>query len=98
MKEEINTSLRGVIVLKVDGGETVRLDGEAYQHNEKYAGFKADLTDDQKGPLVKSIGAAKKKVLAGLHVESLDSKHSVDIAPNGSTKAASQFLKACEIS
>ncbi|CUX23908.1 MULTISPECIES: hypothetical protein [Agrobacterium] len=97
MKEDIDTSLKGVIVLKVDSGEAVRLDGEAYQHNEKYGGFKADVQDDQKATIVKSIGGAKKKILAGLHVESLDSKHSVDISPDGSTKAAGQFLKACEL-
>lgn len=96
--EKINTSLKGLLVLKVDSGETLRLDAEAYQHNEKYGGFKARLDDTQKAGLLKSMAAAKKKILVGLSVESLDSKHSLDLAPNGSTKAASQFMKACEIS
>lgn len=97
-KDGIDTSLKGVLVLKVDSGETTRLDAEAYQHNEKYGGFKASLDDAQKANILKSIGAAKKKILAGISVESLDSKHSIDIPPSGSTKAASQLMKACEIS
>lgn len=98
LSDEIDTTLRGVIVLKVDSGDTVRLDAEAYQHNDKYGGFKADLRGDQKVSVLKSIGSAKKKILTGLHVESLDIKQSIDIPPNGSTKAATQFMKACEIS
>ncbi|MCZ7932186.1 hypothetical protein O9X90_07665 [Agrobacterium leguminum] len=97
-KEDINTSLKGLLVIKVDSGEALRLDAEAYQHNDKYAGFKARLDDAQKVSLLKSISSAKKKVLAGLSVESIDSKHSIDISPGGSTKAASSFMKACEIS
>ncbi|NSZ82930.1 hypothetical protein G6L97_00725 [Agrobacterium tumefaciens] len=97
-KEDIDTSLKGLLVIKVDSGEALRLDAEAYQHNDKYAGFKARLDDAQKVSLLKSIASAKKKILAGLSVESIDSKHSIDIAPGGSTKAATSFMKACEIS
>lgn len=97
-RQEIDTSLTGLLVIKVDSGETLRLNADAYQHNEKYGGFKARLDDTQKVSLLKSIGSAKQKILAGLAVESIGSKHSIDISPSGSTKAASQLVKACEIS
>lgn len=94
---EIDTNLRGVIVVKVDDAETLRYEASAYPHNDKYGGFKAELKEDEKALLLKSIASSKRKVLTGLAVEAIDFKQSVEISARGSSKAAAQFMKACEI-
>lgn len=95
---DMNTSLKGLLVLKADSGETYRFDASAYQHNTKYGGFVVQLEGEDKAKVLKAVGGAKKKVLAGLAVDAIDYKVSIDLPATGSGRAAGQFMKACEIS
>lgn len=89
--------IKGAIVLKIDAQEPIRLEGDSYQHNTLYGGFKADLDDEQKSSILKAIAEAKQKILVGLAIESLDTKDSYTISASGSSKAAYQFIHACQI-
>ncbi len=96
--DEIDTNLRGVVVIKADTGETMRFDATAYKHNDEYSGFTADLSGDDASRVLKAIAGAKRKILTGLAVDAINFKASLEIAASGSSRAATQFMKACEIS
>jgi hypothetical protein len=96
-KDGIAEGIKGEIVFKVDDQETLRFDAESYQHNDNYGGFAADLEGEQAQALLTEIKTAKKRILTGLQVPSVDLKQSETLGASGSTTAATSFIKTCEI-
>ncbi len=90
-------SLDGLVVIKVDGGETHRMAVTSYSHNETYAGFATVPNDPAAIAAVKEIGTAKRKVVVGLDVPEIGNRQSVEISASGSTRAVQSLVKACEL-
>jgi hypothetical protein len=82
------------LVAKVDGGETLRFAAVSYAHNDDFIGFRSDDQDGIKS-LVEAIGKARKSTLFGLQIPAVGYKASISPGVTGSTKAATNFRKAC---
>jgi hypothetical protein len=96
-EEGVVEDVDGELVLKADDAEPLRYAVRSYNHNDSYGGFLVELQPEEASKLVAIIKGAKKRVVAGLQVTALDIKASNTLATTGSTKAAEQFAKACEL-
>lgn len=96
-EEGVVEDVDGELVLKTDDEEPLRYSVRSYNHNDTYGGFLVELTPEEASKLVASIKGAKRRVIAGLQVAALDIKASNTLATSGSTRAAEQFAKACEL-
>jgi hypothetical protein len=96
-EEGIVEEVDGELVVKTDDAEPHRYAVKSYNHNDSYGGFLAELTPEEASKLVASIKGAKRRVVAGLQVTAFDMKVSNTLATIGSTRAAEQFAKACEL-
>lgn len=98
VNEAIVEDVQGELLIKADDAEPARFAVKSYNHNDSYGGFQAELSPEEASKLVGSIKTAQKRVIAGLQVAAFDMKASNTLQTIGSTRAAEQFAKACELS
>ncbi|MGX1306218.1 hypothetical protein AB7M35_000938 [Amorphus suaedae] len=84
------------LIVQVDGGEKHALHGVFYDHNADFYGVESDEVDKIR-PIVAAIRDAKSKIMVGLLIESSGRSYSASVSVNGSTRAASRFIEACNI-
>lgn len=84
------------LIVKVDPGDAHKMDAQSKRRNSKYLEISSD--DKEKiGSILKSLLQAKSKILVGLETKDGGNQFSASGSVAGSTKAADQFIKACEL-
>lgn len=83
------------IIVKVDGNDPLRLEGNFKKRNDEYM----QGTTNQAGiiQVLTQLKQAKSKMLIGLSVQAVNKKMSFSADVEGSTKAVNEFAEACEI-
>ncbi|CAI1954780.1 hypothetical protein [Serratia plymuthica] len=84
------------LIVKVDAGDAHKMDAQSKRRNSKYLEISSD-DREQIEPILKSLLQAKSKVLVGLETKDGGNQFSASGSVAGSTKAADQFIKACEL-
>lgn len=83
------------IIVKVDGNEPVKFEGSFTKRNEEY--IQASTSEGEIKKVLSQLKQAKSKMLIGLNIKSVNKKRSFSADATGSTKAVTEFAKACEI-
>lgn len=84
------------LVIKVDENEKMGFKANFYQHNSRYIGIGAE-GGERMIILVEQIKNARKQILVGIRIPSIDKKWSTTVSVAGSTRAAASFQKACAL-
>lgn len=85
----------GTIVIKADVGERWESDASIYPHNDSFVGFSFDDTTKLR-QVIEDIGKAKSKITVGLDLILSDSPSQASLSAQGSSRAARDFLAACD--
>lgn len=84
------------MVVKIDSGAIINIDGETAQRNSEYS----EITSSDRESILKIMqeaSKAKSKIIVGLSVPEIDVKQSYSANVVGSKKAIDKFMAACEI-
>lgn len=84
------------MIVKIDSGAIINIDGETSQRNSEYS----EITASDRESILKIMQEASKatsKMIVGLSVPEIDVKQSYSANVAGSKKAIDKFMAACEI-
>lgn len=84
------------MIVKIDSGAIINIDGETSQRNSEYS----EITASDRESILKIMQEARKatsKMIVGLSVPEIDVKQSYSANVAGSKKAIDKFMAACEI-
>ncbi|MEG3112126.1 hypothetical protein SC127_15470 [Pantoea sp. T14] len=83
------------IIVKVDGNDPLKLEGNFKKRNDEYMQAISNQADIVQ--VLSQLKQAKSKFLIGLNVQAVNKKMSFTADVVGSTKAVNDFAEACEI-
>lgn len=83
------------IIVKVDGNDPLKLEGNFQKRNDEYIQAITQQADILQ--ILPQLKQAKSKMLIGLNVQEINKKMSFSADVRGSTKAVNDFAEACEI-
>lgn len=85
----------GKIVIKPDVGTRWESEMSMYAHNDSFVGFSFDDTSKLR-QVIEDLGKANSKITVGLDLILTDSPSQASLGARGSSRAARDFLAACD--
>ena len=96
-EDDIDQSASYRLLIKVDDQPVIEFAAKGERRNDRYNEITSDDRDAGVGA-IKAIASAKRKILIGVSMVDSDGKYSGSASVVGSSRAASQLMKACGIS